>query len=440
MWNPLAGAIGSVVGGLVDSAFGSKGGPKTGGNYNAAFTSTGQVVEENMFGGYTPSELDSQMQSAVKGLQSDYTNLVKSLGGNVKALTINLGGDQDPEGKAGNRVSAQIAIGNVGTGMNNGGDAERALWGSSLYSSVSKGVGNFEEAIKLETARMLVAAVKASDLPQEIANSLNAVDLNTASQAQLDALIARVKELAAVLELFKKWQNVFPNFISASNDAKIALVELSGGIENFSGMLSSYYDNFYSDAEKAGRTWVELTDALHEAGVTTIPRTRAEYRKLVESVNLNSESGRELYNTLLQLAPAFASVTESATIADNQLRDNLEKARQAVQDAYDRESGVIRTAIDRLGQFAEAIRKFRDSLYLDKELSPLSNYDKYQFARSKLEDIQQKALAGDEDALAQLEQASRDFLEYSRVYNANNAQYQIDFDSVQSFHRVRIFA
>lgn len=111
--------------------------------------------------------------------------------------------------------------------------------------SVSKGVGNFEEAIKLETARIkLVAAVKGFDLPREIANSLNAVDLNTASQAQLDAIIARVKELAAVLELFKKWQNVFPNFISASNDAKIALVDLAGGIESLAGGLSSYYDNF----------------------------------------------------------------------------------------------------------------------------------------------------------------------------------------------------
>lgn len=78
-----------------------------------------------------------------------------------------------------------------------------------------------------------------------------------------------------------------------------------------------------SDAEKAGRTWVELTDALHDAGVNEIPRTRAEYRKLAESVEINTESGRELYNTLIQLAPAFASVTDAATIADNQLRDNL---------------------------------------------------------------------------------------------------------------------
>jgi hypothetical protein len=122
---PIAGAIGSVLGGLVDSAFGSKGGPKQGGNYNAAFTSTGGVVAENMFGGYTPSELDTQMQTTVKDFQKNYTDLVKQLGGVAKDLTINLGGDLDPQGTAGNRVSAQVAIGAVGTGASDTGQAER---------------------------------------------------------------------------------------------------------------------------------------------------------------------------------------------------------------------------------------------------------------------------------------------------------------------------
>ena len=134
---PIGSALGSVVGGLVDSAFGSKGGPKRGGNYNAAFTSTGGVVAENMFGGYTPSELDTQMQTTVKDFQKNYTDLVKQLGGVAKDLTINLGSDLDPQGTAGNRVSAQVAIGAVGTGTSDTGQAERALWDASLYSGVS---------------------------------------------------------------------------------------------------------------------------------------------------------------------------------------------------------------------------------------------------------------------------------------------------------------
>lgn len=42
------------------------------------------------------------------------------------------------------------------------------LWDASLYSSVSKSVsGDFDAAVKLETSRMLVAALKSSDLPAD---------------------------------------------------------------------------------------------------------------------------------------------------------------------------------------------------------------------------------------------------------------------------------
>ncbi len=54
------------------------------------------------------------------------------------------------------------------------------------------------------------------------------------------------------------------------------------------------------------------------------------------------------------------------------------------------------------------------------------------YARSKFDDVRNRAMAGDPEALEQLEQSSRDFLEYSRAYNANNVQYQQDFDLVQS--------
>ena len=193
---------------------------------------------------------------------------------------------------------------------------------------------------------------------------------------------------------------------------------------------------------------------LSNAGVKEIPKTRAEFRNLMETTDITTESGRKLANVLLSIESQFASVTESlddvakaaegATTAANDkkaadkataIRDAqtaVDNARSKVQEAYDREAGALRTTIDRLKQFQEQISKFRDSLYLNNTLSPLSNYDKYQFAKSRFEEIQQKALAGDEKAQSELEQASEDFLNYSRVYNANNAQYKLDFDMVQT--------
>jgi hypothetical protein len=217
-----------------------------------------------MFGGYTPSELDTQMQTTVKDFQKNYTDLVKQLGGVAKDLTINLGGDLDPQGTAGNRVSAQVAIGAVGTGTSDTGQAERALWDASLYSSVSKSVsGDFDAAVKLETSRMLVAALKSSDLPADVAKVFEGIDLTNITQSQIDALITQAataadafkaaeetvkqaaEDLSGILSLFEKWKSVFPNFVKASDTAKKALVDLAGGIDSLSSNLSSYCRKLY---------------------------------------------------------------------------------------------------------------------------------------------------------------------------------------------------
>lgn len=44
--------------------------------------------------------------------------------------------------------------------------------------------------------------------------------------------------------------HLFPDFSKASDTAKKALVDLVGGIDELSGKMSSYYENFYSEAEK----------------------------------------------------------------------------------------------------------------------------------------------------------------------------------------------
>lgn len=79
--------------------------------------------------------------------------MVVALGGTAQALTINLGGDSDPKGSAGNRISAQIAVGQIGAGMDSAA-AERALWEKSVYSKVSESAGgDLTQAVKDESAR-----------------------------------------------------------------------------------------------------------------------------------------------------------------------------------------------------------------------------------------------------------------------------------------------
>ncbi len=575
-------AIGSTLGGMLDDAFGGKGGPKTGGNYNAAFTASGAVAAENMFGGYTPAEMDKQMQQAVTGLRQGYATLTTALGGQIKDLTINLGGDIDTKGDAGNRVSAQVAVGQVGVGMSQA-DSERALWQAAegVYSKISASIsGDMGEALTLEVKRMMIAALRESDLPEGIAQVFSGVDLYSATAEQIDALIAKAQEMALVRQAFEALGGTFPQLAGQSWTVQQALVAAAGGMSGLQAKLQSYYDNYYTESERAKNATTALTAAINAAGVE-MPKTKAEFRALVEAQDLTTEAGRATYSALINVSDAFAAVsanaeklaaqraqmeielmtakgdTAGATAAtragkiaslDESLRDlqkqifeaedasakaaiaaaiaakqrelnielmratgdesgalsatradelaamdeslratqkqiwaaqdaakaaaaeaaaksaatqaaqeaaraaeeaererrraleqaqrdaaaAVEDARRGVQEAYDREAGAIRTVIDRLEQFTKRVRQFRDGLYLDKNLSTLSKYDQYQLAKATFESVSARALAGDQGAQDQLEQASRDFLEYSKEYNANNTQYQMDFDNVQS--------
>ena len=246
----------------------------------------------------------------------------------------------------------------------------------------------------------------------------------------------------------------------ATADLRESFVRLAGGMEQLQGYLTEYYDGFYTEAERTAVVMADLQKEFDKYGAT-VPKTREEWRKLMESLDLSTDFGQQAAVKLYQLQGAFLSVTKStdelrqaqqqaaddAKRAADQAREDalraqqeaedaarqaVEDARQQVEEAYNREADAIRTTIDRLEDFIKSVRNFRDSLYLDSELSTLSKYDQYQFARQKFEEVQAKAMAGDPEALAQLEQSSRDFLEYSKAYNANNLQYQQDFDRVQS--------
>mgnify|MGYP000128425357 CR=1 FL=1 len=459
----LGSMIGSTLGSFLDSAFGGGGGENVGGNFVTSWDANGKVIYQEHGAGFTNNQNDKEIQTTLDGMQTVYADLVKTLGGTAKAIDFSLGYRTDPEGTSGNTIRSQVNVNGI----------ENAY---STYHSIG---GDIATEMKLEASKMMVAALKGSGLKKDVEDIFSSIDITTATQAQLDALIEQAKtatqvaekaaedaknaeiEMSKIFSLFKSWSSVFPQFEKASADAKKAFVDLSGGLDTLASKMSSYYGNFYSSEEKTANVWSNITSVLSNAGVKEIPKTRAEFRNLMDTTDITTESGRKLANVLLSIESQFASVTESlddvakaaedaaketenATKAENDkkaadrataIRDAqsaVDSARSKVQEAYDREAGALRATIDRLKQFQDQISKFRDSLYLDNTLSPLSNYDKYQVAKSRFEEIQQKALEGDEKAQSELEQASKDFLDYSRVYNANNAQYKQDFDAVQT--------
>lgn len=89
------------------------------------------------------------------------------------------------------------------------------------------------------------------------------------------------------------------------------LIQLLGGAQAANSSLGTFYQNFFTESEVAASNSRLLNNELTRLGITALPTTREQYRALVEAQDLSTYAGQELFAALIQLAPAFASVTQS---------------------------------------------------------------------------------------------------------------------------------
>ena len=99
--------------------------------------------------------------------------------------------------------------------------------------------------------------------------------------------------------------------------AASALVDLFGSVDALTSASKAYYDAFYSDAERATLSTQNMGTALAALGIA-LPATKAQYRALVESLDLTTSAGQLAYRTLMGLAPEYAA---TAQLLEQQAQD-----------------------------------------------------------------------------------------------------------------------
>lgn len=154
----------------------------------------------------------------------------------------------------------------------------------------------------------------------------------------------------------------------ASGDMASRLMEQSGGGEAFAANLGTYYDNFYDQAEKTAYVTGQVTAALASVGLQ-MPKTREEFRALVESQIALGDSGTQAVAALLGVSGAFASVTDAAETAAaaatrvDKAKGADRKDRLNAERAAEKERAeALQKQIEAYAEGAEQFNTLRDSL------------------------------------------------------------------------------
>lgn len=346
IYGPIGAAIGGVIGGIVNRAFGRKApevesraleGTISGSNFTG---STVQNIVER--GGLFRSDRRSQISEAITG------DLDKALDEGAKSLS-------DLAGKYGAAlglpaeqlagVTAQIKVQITDDAAENSKAIADALqqYADALLGTFADDVEPFRRSG--ETVAQTIERVGGALLT--VNDSLE---------------LLGVQALATSLD---------------GGQAAIALADLFGDAGAFAQAAGSYYQKFYSEAERADRATAQITETLAQFGLQA-PATRDDFRALVEAQDLTTQSGREAFAALLGVSDAFDALQTAAgdtaqALAEVvqqrqqlegqllQLQGNTAELRARERDALDESNRALYDQIKALEDQADAAKLAADA-------------------------------------------------------------------------------
>lgn len=290
-----------------------------------------------------------KIQAAYKQMRKNVVDMAKTLGLDYKKVenfTTTLGTDTihpdtggtgiKLDGLSGNDIAAKIeealATANNELAMQVIGTIETKTETTKKRIYVLERVGDVMEGVWKDVEETVTTTTyKASEYAKE-------------GEKAIDTLTRLATSLVTVNAAFELLGYKLAEASLKGGDFASKIIEAFGSADAFNNATSFFFNNFYSDAERAEAKQRALNRQFKEQGLS-VPKSEADYRKLVEAQDLTTESGRKMYAFLLTLAPLFKDVENSAK---DIAKANLDKAADRLRKAFDVAMKALQKQIDDL--------------------------------------------------------------------------------------------
>ena len=282
-------ALGAAV--LLGSGGGFKSSASTGSSASN-FDAAGKLTDYNTAYGGSNKATDD----VVKDLQKVYSESARSLGITAVASSFNYGGNTGAEGE-----NPQFALGS-------------SAGGKTFYQGETK---LSDAALALAASRAVFSALQGSDLPKYLAGIFDGIDASTQTQEQLTAVLNSAQSFKTLHDQLKDLP--FEQLKDLSYAAAKGLVAAAGGMDKLGAGLSSYYENFYSGAEKAANTTKNVTKVFTDLGIPMLDMSAGAdavtvaFRTLVDgAMSDTSEAGQKTAAALLGVSGALGGLVAAS--------------------------------------------------------------------------------------------------------------------------------
>ncbi|PTR17506.1 hypothetical protein C8R31_101670 [Nitrosospira sp. Nsp2] len=211
---------------------------------------------------------------------------------------------------------------------------------SGAFLSLTKTTGDAGRSLAgwtFEVKRAIDTEEKQEELTKDLSNSIGSklIPELTLIQQKGEELADTAARASAEFTLVNSILDLTGKSLAVAGLASLglrdSLVQLLGGIENAGSALQPFFENFYTDAERVASTGRLMNAEMSKLGITTLPTTRAQFRALVEAQDLNTDAGQKMFAALIQLAPAFVTVTDAIAKAADDAAAEAKRIADSIQ-------------------------------------------------------------------------------------------------------------
>jgi tape measure domain-containing protein len=328
---PLGGAIGGAIGGLVNRAFGMGPMKTTDTGIRGSFSTEGAAL-----GGYSNwSQKGGWFRSSRSGT-------------NYAPVDLQL--DQFLDNAINTVASATRSYARL---LNLNADAINGVTRSINLSLAGLTPEQQQEAIlkELQAFGDQLAAVYVSNLVKP-------------GESAIQVLEKLATSLLAVNQVFDTLSVSLLDYSLKGSEAAARLVNAFGSVEDFASLTTTYYQNYYTEAERSANATRQLTQVMNALGFA-VPNSRAELRQLIEAQDLYTEAGRQNYAALIRLSVIFDEITPKIDTLAGKLGNLIGNMVDGILNDLDEQIALSQQAAQAAKQaaqdFAEAGKLLREA-------------------------------------------------------------------------------
>lgn len=143
-------------------------------------------------------------------------------------------------------------------------------------------------------------------------------------EGMLETVSRVANDLQQVNDVFTALGQTLPVTLEGIANAE-SLISSFGTVDKLTKGVKSYMDSIYSDQDKLAVVINSVNDQFKALNITGIT-TKAQFKQLVDSLDLTKQKDIDLFHALMNLAPAFGQVADAAQKAATDMADAAQKA------------------------------------------------------------------------------------------------------------------